>query len=138
MFLPDDVISLISEYSRPLKRRLVSNYWNTPNITSDTDMLADVISHIAFVLEYHVWFVDAKLRLDIVHDDKITINVWVIDDDHEYLEWKVYLEMIDVLNWNKHDELYHVGLTPFWINPSPYYITQLINDYGKIVKLLNC
>jgi hypothetical protein len=138
MILPDDVISLISEYSRPLKRRIVSDYWKRSDISSDGDMIADAITHIACLLEHHCWFAETTLRLDIDYigrtTDKIAIDVWTKDDECEYLEMKLQLTMHHILNWKKNDEYYHVGLTEWY--QSHQCITQLINNNGKIVKLL--
>lgn len=137
MILPDDVVRIISEYSRPLKRRTVSDYWNRSDIETDGDMIADAITHIACILEHHCWFADTRIRLDINYIgnmDKIIIDVWAKDDECEYLEMKLQLTMHDILNWEKNDEYYHVGLM-HWCQ-SHQCITQLINNNGKIVKLL--
>lgn len=135
MILPDDILSLISTYSRPLKRRRVSNYWNNLYIKSDNDMISDVITRIALKLQCHVLFCDSELRLDVSYNDYININVWVIEDDVEYLEWKISFEFYHVLNWKKNDERYHIGISNNWNTPT-HYITQLINDNGTIVKII--
>ena len=133
MILPDDVLTLISDYSRPLNRRVVSDYWNKPNIKSDNDMISDVITHIALALQSHCWFADSTLRLDISYTDIIHINVWVIEDDDEYLEWHVSFGMYYVLNWKHGDERFHIGLTPYWSEPTRF-ITQLRTDNGTITR----
>ncbi len=147
MILPDDVLSIISTYSKPLKRRKVSDYWNKPNIKTDTDMVSDVVTNIALALQCHGWFSDCTLRLDITYHDNIKINVWVIEDEDKYLEMKIKFDFHHVLNWKKNDEKYHIGLaslnddhilwiSKFWKMPTSY-VTQLINDKGRIVKILS-
>lgn len=151
MILPEDVISIISTYSKPLKRRRVSEYWNKPNIKSDTDMVSDVVTNIALSLQCHGWFSDCTLRLDIIYHDDVNINVWVIEDEDKYLEMKIKFDFHHVLNWKKNDEKYHIGFATLnddnydvcynvWVSTSwytPNYITQLINDKGRIVKILS-
>ena len=40
MELPDDILFLIREYLKPLKRRIISDYWIELNIFEFDDMLS--------------------------------------------------------------------------------------------------
>ena len=132
---PDDILGLIREFARPLKRRKVSEYWNQPSIKNNDDMLQHVYKILVEAIQTSPWLEGEDIRIESRWEDDFKLYVWVKDDDVEYAELIISVSNHHILHWKKKDEQYHLGLTPYWNSPS-FYINQLINNNGTIVKLI--
>ena len=133
--LPDEIVRLIRSFARPLTRRRVSCYWNQPSIKSDEDMLQHVYTIIVDAIKTYPWFECESIRFERRWEEDFKIYVWVRDDEFEYAELVITISAHHVLKWKKNDEQFHLGIKPYWNEPS-FYIKQLINDNGAIVKLI--
>jgi len=129
---PDEIISLIRSFARPLKRRKVGVYWKHQPIKTTEEMIQHVYSILVNAIHSSPWLEEESVRIETQWEDGIKLYVWVEDEDVEYAELIVSVTMHHILNWKKGDERYHLGIVPYWFCGST--CTQLINDNNVIVK----
>jgi len=76
MILPDDVVSLISEYSRPLKRRIVSRFWVDEGIPDIQTMITRMIQMYTNLFDKDVWHILEPIWLHRITYTEDTLCKW--------------------------------------------------------------
>ena len=101
MEFPDDVLALIREYSRPLKRRIISNYWVKQGST-DSEMSINEKAEWVFDDLKKNWLPYAVMYTydwgwEIYDDEN--------DEDDNFAELKLVFDKTQLLEWNGEIEL---------------------------------
>lgn len=110
MELPEEIVAIIKDYARPLKRREISEYWNDKGIFTITEMMAIVKKEM--VIQVTAYNED-------MHITENTQETTLIDT--------YYLWIWDGCNFD--DETVHaLGLTPDYQRRIQY-----LNDNGFVV-----
>jgi hypothetical protein len=91
MELPDDVLALIREYSRPLKRRIISDYW----VGQGLDCIDEMANQVFEVFKKEFW--DYAVMRNYHWED---YSEWYIYGDDELDEIKVAFNKTRLLEWN--------------------------------------
>jgi hypothetical protein len=109
MELPDDVLTIIRDYSRPLKRREISEYWHNTGIFTIDEMILVICKELEEqeieeheLDAYHIWIwngqefddetnfyglmPDYRRRIQYLNDNGVvhTSDVFVVEDIYDY------------------------------------------------------
>jgi hypothetical protein len=113
MELPDDVLSIITEYSQPLKRRIVSDFWYRKGVLSNDEMMTIIQTEMkkqdieGTLSLYHFWIWDGDNFDDLLDNDfglfpdgkryiqYINDNGVVIHTSNAYTVYDVYVDDSD-------------------------------------------
>ena len=55
MQLPDEIVSIIREYAKPLKRRIISDYWVKMGILDRSNMITHLNHRYCYIFAQDVW-----------------------------------------------------------------------------------
>jgi len=134
MEFPEDVLALIREYSRPLKRRIISNYWITQGST-DAEMSINEKAEWVFEEFKQYWSPSAVMRTYDwgweIYDDEDD------EEDDYFADLKVVFDKTKLLEWDGNFELengYCDGMKLLGKDTIMY--KQLLND-TRVVKEKN-
>jgi hypothetical protein len=146
MELPVDVLTIISEFSKPLKRRLISQEWY--EYARKKDMLEAVDDWLEQTLDdmIHSTWGGFRFGVDLQIMDNFDIHFQENDDNFEYkISFMKDGETEDEFIYLRFDigELYEWDTTEYstsregysWhLCPSENFATQFINDNGRVVN----
>jgi predicted nucleic-acid-binding Zn-ribbon protein len=90
MEFPDDVLALIREFSRPLKRRIISNYW----VGQGLDGIDEMVDQVFEVFKKEFW------DYAVMCNHHCEYSEWYIYRDDDLDEIKVYFTETQLLEWN--------------------------------------
>lgn len=76
MSLPDDVLSLISEYSKPLKRSNISQFWINEGVFDTPSMITNMIQMYVDLFDKNVWFLLEPIWLHRITYTEDTLRKW--------------------------------------------------------------
>lgn len=91
MILPDDVILIISEYSRPLKRRIISQFWVDEGIPDTQTMITRMIQMYKNLFDTNIWHILEPIWLHRITYTEDTLYKWngkfsYVDRGYIYIE----------------------------------------------------
>jgi len=112
MELPDDILFLIREYSKPLKRRIISDYWIESNIFEFDNMLNHVFQSVCdcFYDKFPYGTFKPIIMKEGSHYD-ITYNVFCLSfNEKSLMIWNGEYEYLDGNNWLLGKDHYHKQL----------------------------
>jgi hypothetical protein len=143
--LPDDVLGIISQFTRPLKRRVVSCKWDE---TDTEEMMLDSVEE---------WLTDKAMEMledgQLITDEEDDLVLFEIDRKMDGNKWVFTVEMINIdgdlvdhcfaLTFTR-DELYrwdgnnYQTTHGYWweILPDDDLVTQLQDDTGKVIRTI--
>jgi len=76
MILPDDVLPLISEYSRPLKRSNISQFWVNEGVFDTSTMITKMIQMYIDLFDKDVWPILEPIWLHRITYTEYTLRRW--------------------------------------------------------------
>jgi len=125
MEFPDDVLSLIREYSRPLKRRTISSFWVEKKINNIDKMVERVIEEFIDTFFYDIY------PVPIPYCETFGINtIWIIGLD----DYCAIFNEKDLFEWVGDFEFLRCGTyDEYGLEKDDIMYKQLLQD-GRIVK----
>jgi len=143
--LPDDVLGIISEFTRPLKRRVVNCWWD------QTDTEDDMLDYV------DQWLTDKAMEMledgQILTENDDGLVHFNVDRKYDGTKWSFTVEMFNIdgdledhcfaLAFTR-DELYRWGgdnyqtTHGYWweILPDDDLVTQLQDENGKVIRTI--
>lgn len=131
MELPDDVLALIREYSRPLKSRIISNFWINQGSTTAEMSINEKAEWVFEEFKKQFWDYAVMRTYDWgweIYDDEDD------EDDEYFADLKVVFDKTKLLEWDGNFELengYCDGMKLLGKDTIMY--KQLLND-TRVVK----
>lgn len=127
MFFPDEIISIISAYSKPLKRISKSKFW-VDNPIPEREMISVVVSKF----EFYIGSISRYFRVEHFHTGKYwSIKAWT--EGNAFLHCILRFTMNDVIQWNGRTFESCVG--PFWGLTKDIIYTFGVHK-NKLIKLI--
>jgi hypothetical protein len=139
MELPDDVLALIREYSRPLSRREVSNFWKNKKVF-DLDLMAESVLNVLMADNMIEYIIGLEIHNAVLQRDG---NIWKIDGDN--CRKIITFTDTDLLKWNgkinydshNYDPIGHRGNHEYLWEDTILF-KQLLNGTQVIKEKLSC
>ena len=128
MKFPDDVLSLILEYSRPLERRIISKYWIEQG---STDAEMSINEKVEILLDYVKRY---EYPYAVLRTYDWGWEIYDYEDDDYFGDLKIVFDKTQLLEWNGETELktkYCDGMRILGKDTIMY--KQLLND-TRVVK----
>lgn len=130
MILPDDVILIISEYSKPLKRRHLSQFWIDNPVPSN-----ERVDHAIYLFNYYTFGICSNYRLEKLEtQDKWIINIW--NTWKESLHSKLTFTLSDLMKWDGVSFECYDYFRPYWSLPQDVVFTHLVTENDKVIRFL--
>jgi len=129
MFFPDDVISIISAYSKPLKRISKSKFW-IDNLVSEREMISVVLRKF----ELYIGSISMYFRVEHFRSVKYwSVKAW--SDGNTFLHCILRFTLDDVIQWN--GRTFESDSTPIWrlTKDSIYTFGVHRNKLVKLIKI---
>ena len=112
MELPDDILFLIREYLKPLKRRIISDYWIELNIFEFDDMLSYLFQSVCDC--FYDKFPSGTFKPIIMKEGNhydISYNVFCLPfNEKSLMIWNGEYEYLDGNNWLLDKDCYYKQL----------------------------
>ena len=143
--IPDDILGVISEFSKPLKRRTVSTFWEEKTEKEMVEYIAHQcliqvkkeIDENDFTYDGNVELLETDYNTIITEDTPIETEIHVESYEDYYIEAHVDGMMLFCVQCNR-QELYewsgkNIG---FDLKDKGVLVTQLIDKDGKVIRII--